>query len=70
MQFNALYCNLIEAGEQGGILEQLLERLALYEEKTMQLKQKIKSLVLTKLDGQVDGALLDAVIARVLAGMK
>jgi type IV pilus assembly protein PilC len=43
MQFNALYCNLVEAGEQGGILEQLLERLALYEEKTMQLKNKIKS---------------------------
>ena len=43
MQFNALYCNLVEAGEQGGILEQLLERLAVYEEKTMQLKQKIKA---------------------------
>jgi type IV pilus assembly protein PilC len=43
MQFNALYCNLVEAGEQGGILEQLLERLALYEEKTMQLKNKVKS---------------------------
>jgi hypothetical protein len=34
------------------------------------LKQKIKSLVLAKLDGQVDAALLDVVIARVLAGMK
>jgi type IV pilus assembly protein PilC len=43
MQFNALYCNLVEAGEQGGILEQLLERLAIYEEKTLALKQKIKS---------------------------
>jgi type IV pilus assembly protein PilC len=43
MQFNALYCNLIEAGEQGGILEQLLERLAMYEEKTLALKNKIKS---------------------------
>jgi type IV pilus assembly protein PilC len=43
MQFNALYCNLVEAGEQGGILEQLLERLAVYEEKTLALKQKIKS---------------------------
>jgi type IV pilus assembly protein PilC len=43
MQFNALYCNLVEAGEQGGILEQLLERLALYEEKTLQLKNKVKS---------------------------
>jgi type IV pilus assembly protein PilC len=43
LQFNALYCNLVEAGEQGGILEQLLERLAIYEEKTLQLKNKIKS---------------------------
>jgi type IV pilus assembly protein PilC len=43
MQFNALYCNLVEAGEQGGILEQLLERLAIYEEKTLALKGKIKS---------------------------
>jgi type IV pilus assembly protein PilC len=43
MQFNALYCNLVEAGEQGGILEQLLERLAIYEEKTIALKNKIKS---------------------------
>jgi len=43
MQFNALYCNLVEAGEQGGILEQLLERLAIYEEKTLQLKNKVKS---------------------------
>jgi type IV pilus assembly protein PilC len=43
MQFNALYCNLVEAGEAGGILEQLLERLAIYEEKTMALKNKIKS---------------------------
>lgn len=35
-----------------------------------ELKHKIRSLVLAKLDGQVDGALLDTVIARVLAGMK
>jgi len=35
-----------------------------------ELKQKIKALVLAKLDGQVDAGLLDAVIARVLAGMK
>jgi hypothetical protein len=35
-----------------------------------ELKQKIKSLVLAKLDGQVDDALLDAVITKVLAGMK
>ena len=36
----------------------------------VELKAKIKSLVLEKLDGQVDAALLDAVITRVLAGMK
>ena len=35
-----------------------------------ELKAKIKSLVLAKLEGQVDAALLDAVITRVLAGMK
>lgn len=35
-----------------------------------ELKQKIKSMVLAKLDGQVDAALLDAVITRVLNGMK
>jgi hypothetical protein len=34
------------------------------------LKQKIKALVLAKLDGQVDAALLDSVITRVLDGMK
>ncbi len=34
------------------------------------LKQKIKSMVLAKLGGQVDPALLDAVITKVLAGMK
>ena len=43
MQFDALYCNLVEAGEAAGILETLLERLAIYQEKTMALKAKIKS---------------------------
>jgi type IV pilus assembly protein PilC len=43
MYFDALYCNLVEAGEAGGILEALLDRLALYQEKTLAIKQKIKS---------------------------
>ncbi|MCA3240458.1 MAG: type II secretion system F family protein [Rubrivivax sp.] len=43
MHFDALYCNLVEAGEAGGILEQLLDRLAIYQEKTMAIKSKIKS---------------------------
>jgi type IV pilus assembly protein PilC len=41
--FNALYCNLIEAGETAGILEALLDRLAIYMEKTEAIKSKIKS---------------------------
>jgi type IV pilus assembly protein PilC len=41
--FDALYCNLVEAGESGGILEELLARLALYQEKTIAIKQKVKS---------------------------
>ena len=43
MHFDALYCNLVEAGEAGGILEALLDRLAIYQEKTLALKSKIKS---------------------------
>jgi len=43
LHFDALYCNLVEAGEAGGILEELLDRLALYQEKTMAIKNKIKS---------------------------
>ena len=43
LHFDALYCNLVEAGEAGGILEALLDRLAVYQEKTMAIKSKIKS---------------------------
>jgi type IV pilus assembly protein PilC len=43
MYFDALYCNLVEAGETGGILEALLDRLAVYQEKTVAIKNKIKS---------------------------
>ena len=43
LYFDALYCNLVEAGEAGGILDTLLDRLAVYQEKTMAIKNKIKS---------------------------
>ncbi|MFN8761954.1 MAG: type II secretion system F family protein, partial [Burkholderiales bacterium] len=43
LHFDALFCNLIAAGEQAGILEDLLDRLAIYKEKTLALKSKIKS---------------------------
>ncbi|HEY2255858.1 MAG TPA: type II secretion system F family protein [Variovorax sp.] len=41
--FDNLYCNLVEAGEAAGILEELLDRLAVYMEKTEAIKSKIKS---------------------------
>ena len=43
LYFDDLFCNLVGAGEQAGILDDLLERLALYKEKMQALKGKIKS---------------------------
>jgi type IV pilus assembly protein PilC len=43
LYFNSLYCNLVEAGEAAGILEDILDRLANYMEKTEALKSKVKS---------------------------
>lgn len=43
LQFDALYCNLVAAGEQAGILDSLLDRLATYKEKILAIKSKIKS---------------------------
>ncbi len=40
--FDDLYCNLIAAGEQAGALETLLERVAVHQEKTEQLKARIR----------------------------
>jgi type IV pilus assembly protein PilC len=42
LYFDPLFCNLVAAGEQAGILETLLDRLAMYQEKTIALKGKIK----------------------------
>jgi type IV pilus assembly protein PilC len=43
LHFDALFCNLVQAGEQAGILESLLDRLATYKEKIQAIKSKIKS---------------------------
>jgi type IV pilus assembly protein PilC len=43
LYFDALFCNLVAAGEQAGILDSLLDRLATYKEKMQALKGKIKS---------------------------
>lgn len=41
--FDALYCNLVSAGESAGILDSLLDRLATYKEKILAIKSKIKA---------------------------
>jgi type IV pilus assembly protein PilC len=42
LYFDDLYVNLVEAGEQAGALESLLDKVATYKEKTEALKKKIK----------------------------
>lgn len=42
LYFDNLYCNLVAAGEQAGILDMLLDRLAVYKEKMMAIRGKIK----------------------------
>ncbi|MEN9903512.1 MAG: hypothetical protein RLZZ555_77 [Pseudomonadota bacterium] len=43
LHFNGLYCNLVEAGEAAGILEDILDRLSVYLEKSEAIKSKVKS---------------------------
>ncbi|OOG41182.1 type II secretion system F family protein [Polaromonas sp. A23] len=62
LYFNALYCNLVEAGEAAGILEQLLDRLATYMEKTEAIKSKIKSALMYPISVVVVAFVVVAVI--------
>ena len=43
LYFDALYCNLVQAGEQAGILDAILDKVATYKEKIEAIKGKIKS---------------------------
>ncbi len=60
--FDNLYCNLVEAGEQAGILDQLLDRLAIYLEKTEAIKSKIKSALMYPISVLVVAFVVVAVI--------
>ncbi len=42
LEFDALFCNLVHAGEHAGILETLLHKIATYKERTESMKAKIK----------------------------
>ena len=65
--FDDLFCNLVDAGEQSGALETMLDRLAAYKEKTEALKAKIKSamnypIAVLVVAGVVSGILLVKVV--------
>jgi type IV pilus assembly protein PilC len=60
--FDNLYCNLVEAGEAAGILDALLDRLAMYMEKTEGIKSKIKSALMYPISVVVVAFVVVAVI--------
>ncbi|MGB7502141.1 MAG: type II secretion system F family protein, partial [Azonexus sp.] len=62
LYFDALYCNLVAAGEQAGILDTLLERLATYKEKILAIKSKIKSALFYPISVLVVAFVITAVI--------
>src|SRR5829696_3721798 len=62
LYFDTLYCNLVEAGESAGILEALLDRLAVYMEKTEAIKSKIKSALMYPISVVVVAFVVVAVI--------
>ena len=62
LYFDNLYCNLVEAGEAAGILDQLLDRLAVYMEKTEAMKSKIKSALMYPISVLIVAFVVTAVI--------
>src|SRR5262245_50832615 len=42
MVFDNLFVNLIQAGEAGGVLDTILQRVSVYMEKAMKLKRRVK----------------------------
>lgn len=62
LYFNALYCNLVSAGEAAGILDSILDRLATYKEKIQAIKGKIKSALFYPISIIVVAFIITAVI--------
>lgn len=62
LYFDNLFCNLVGAGEQAGILDTLLDRLATYKEKILAIKSKIKSALVYPISIIVVAFIITAVI--------
>ena len=62
LYFDSLFCNLVGAGEQAGILDTLLDRLATYKEKILAIKSKIKSALMYPVSIIVVAFIITAVI--------
>jgi type IV pilus assembly protein PilC len=62
LYFDPLFCNLVAAGEQAGILESLLDRLAVYKEKTLALKGKVRKAMFYPATIIIVAALITAII--------
>ncbi len=62
LYFDALFCNLVGAGEAAGILDSLLDRLATYKEKILGIKSKIKSALFYPLSIIVVAFVITAII--------
>ena len=62
LYFDPLFCNLVSAGEQAGILDSLLDRLATYKEKILAIKSKIKAALFYPVAVLAVGFIVTAVI--------
>jgi type IV pilus assembly protein PilC len=60
--FDELYCNLVEAGEQAGALETLLDKIATYKEKTEEIKGKIKGALFYPVAVIIVGLIVSAIL--------
>ena len=62
LHFDQLFCNLVGAGEQAGILDSLLDRLATYKEKILSIKRKIKTALMYPISILIVAFVITAVI--------
>ncbi len=62
LHFDDLFCNLVEAGEQSGALETMLDRIAIYKEKTEALKAKIKKAMSYPIAVVIVGVVVSAIL--------